>query len=150
MQLLIRYGFLSDTITIREREAACAENRRRFCEGPAALRPRRRDAFTGEDLGEDPCAFLQHDIHAEPSITFFLSWFDELGKKLRDLPTRGVVLAVRSRFDSEVLPADRLEVCVGVGAGVGGAAEFQLYNLTGEGFAGTHYDPLFPGAVSLD
>ena len=113
----------------------------------ALSRPRCRDAFSGEDLGEDPYAFLQHDVHAAITIRFFVDWFNELGKKLRDLPARGVVLSVRSRFDSDVLPPDRLEVCVGVGASAGGAVDFQLYNLTGEGFSGTHYDPLFPCPV---
>lgn len=59
----------------------------------------------------------------------------------------GIALVVRSRFDSEVLPADRVNICVGGGAGIGGAAEFQLYNLTREGHAGYHYDPLFLGPV---
>ena len=72
------------------------------------------------------------------------------GRKLRDLPAAGVLLVVRSRFDSDMLPPDRILVCAGLGAGVGGSAEFQLYNLTGEGTAGTHYDPLFPEAVALD
>ena len=129
---------------------ACAENRRRLCEGPVDLRPRRRDAFTGGDLGEDPRAFLQHDLHAAPTVVFFMEWFAASGRKLRDLPATGVVLVVRSRFDSDMLPPDRITVCAGLGAGVGGSAEFQLYNLTGEGTAGTHYDPLFPEAVALD
>ena len=59
----------------------------------------------------------------------------------------GIALVVRSRFESEVLPADRVNICVGAGASVGGAAEFQLFNLTGEGHAGYHYDPLFFGPV---
>lgn len=70
LQRLMRFGFLSEEITISERELACAENRRRLAVGPAALRPHRRDAFTGENLGEDPDAFLHHDIHAEPSGVF--------------------------------------------------------------------------------
>jgi hypothetical protein len=148
LQLLIRNGFLLDTITIEERQAACAENRRRLCVGDDVARPRSRDAFTGEDQGEDHYAYLQHDVHAEITIRFFMAWFDGLGKKGRDLPACGVVLTVRSRFDSLVLPPDRLAFRVGEGGSDGGAVEFQLYNLTGEGFSGMHYDPLFPSAVS--
>ena len=126
------------------REAACVENRCALVSGPLALRPRRRDAFTQEDLGLDDNAFLQHDIHAEPILLFFMCYFASKGLKSRELPSAGIVLIVRSRFDSDVLPCDRKAICVGEGIADGGAIEFQLCNLTGEGMCGTHYDPLFP------
>jgi hypothetical protein len=149
LQLLIRSGFLADTITMPDRQYACQANRRQLVEGPAELRPRERDAFTGEDFGESPRAFLSHDVHAAPTVRFFMEWFAARGLKVRDLPEAGVVLTVRSRFDSEILPASRLVICVGDGSGGGGAAVFQLYNLTGDGVSGMHYDPLFAGAVAL-
>ena len=114
------------------------------------LQPRNRNAFTGEDDGVNPRAFLQHDLHAAPSVRFFMQWFGDRGQVVRDLPAAGIVLTVRSRFDSEVLPADRHEICVDVGSGMGGAALLDLYNLTGEGVSGTHYDPLFSTGIDVE
>jgi hypothetical protein len=76
LQLLKEYGVLSGDISEAERKDACAENRRRLNgHGNHALRPRRRCAFTNADLGEDARAYLQHDVHAEPTVEFFLEWF---------------------------------------------------------------------------
>ena len=75
--------------------------------------PRSRDAFSGVDRGVDPRAFLEHDRHAEPTIRFFLGWFRQRGQLRRDLPSAGILLTVRSRFDSSVIPPDRGEICAG-------------------------------------
>ena len=147
LQLLMHLGFLSPSITMEARRVACAENRRQLTMGPADLRPRNRDPFSSSDYGEDPRAFLQHDIHAEVTIRFFMDWFAARGQQLREIPPAGILLTVRSRFDSDILPPDRMRICATDAAGDGGAAEFQLYNLTGEGISGTHYDPLFPCEV---
>ena len=150
LQLLIRGGFLSSDIQYEDRRAACAENRRLLVVGGGHLQPRDRNAFTGEDAGANPRAFLQHDLHAAPSVRFFMQWFGDRGQVVRDLPAAGFVLTVRSRFDSEDLPADRQEICVGVGSGVGGAVMLDLYNLTGDGVSGTHYDPLFSTGIDVE
>ena len=151
LQLLMRHGFLRSDISRLERDAACAENRRRLAEGPVELRPTERCPFTGARVpGESPRAFLQHDVHAEPTVRFFMSWFAERGQQVRELPTAGIQLVVRSRFDSETLPPDRVLICVGDGSGEGGSACFEMYNVTGAGIVGTHYDPLFPIDVELE
>jgi hypothetical protein len=151
LQLLIWNGILSSGISKAEREAACAGNRSMLnASDPAlGLRPRRRDAFSGSasccSPEEDAGAFLQHDVHAGPTISFFMEWFKARGQKLRDLPDVGVQLQVRSRFDSEVLPPDTCVVCQReVGCVEEPALLLQLYNLTGDGVSGSHYDPLFP------
>ena len=83
-------------------------------------------------------------------MRFFIDWFRGKGLLVRDLPAAGVVLTVRSRFDSADLPPDMLPICVGAGVGVGPAVPFDLYNVTGEGISGSHYDPLFPGDILLE
>ncbi len=99
--------------------------------------------------GESPRAFLQHDVHAEPTVRFFMDWFALRGQKLRVLPVAGILLVVRSRFDSETLPPASVTICLGDGSGEGGPVLFEMYNVTGGGISGTHYDPLFPGDIVL-
>ena len=79
-----------------------------------------------------------------------MEWFRGRGLLVRDLPAAGIVLTVRSRLDSDDLPPDRHEICVGVGRGGGGALLFDLYNSTGEGVSGSHYDPLFHSGLVDD
>ena len=152
LQLLVSHGFLNDSLRtdVDARIEACAENRRRFVASDGPLQPRDRDPFTNVDAGLNPRAFLQHDRHADPSVRFFIDWFRGKGLLVRDLPAAGVVLTVRSRFDSADLPPDMLPICVGAGVGAGPAVPFNLYNVTGEGISGSHYDPLFPGDILLE
>ena len=150
LQLLIHHGLLSSDIGEGDRREACAENRRMFVASDGPLQPRDRDAFSGQDAGVNPQAFLQHDVHAAPSVCFFMEWFRSRGLSVRELPAAGIVLTVHSRFDSADLPPDRHEICVGVGRGVGGVLLFDLYNSTGTGVSGAHYDPLFPNSILVD
>ena len=154
LQLLRREGVLAGNISERERKEACAENRRRLIahEDPA-VRPRNRCAATGTDKGEDPRAYLQHDVHAEPTILFFLEWFAPKGKVLCELPRGGVRLTVFSRFDSAIGGRSVVQVCGRDGPqGLDGVLRLNLYNLTGSGISGFHYDPLFvsAGVVEVD
>jgi hypothetical protein len=157
LQLLMWHGILSAAISKEQRQEACAGNRSALnVSDPAlGLRPRRRDAFSGSGLRcvleEDAGAFLQHDVHTGPTICFFMEWFEARGQKLRDLPDAGIRWQVRSRFDSDVLPPDTGMVCERSGGHVEESALlFQLYNLTGDGISGSHYDPLFPGGVPAE
>jgi hypothetical protein len=145
LQLLQRAGVLSMLISEAERIQACAENRRRLVShGDVALRPRRRCAATGVDEGEDPLAYLQHDVHAEPTVHFFLEWFRVRGKVLRELPVGGVRLTVFSRFDSAVGGRPVVQICErDVSEAPGSMLRMSLYNLSGTGSVGYHYDPLF-------
>jgi len=154
LQLLQREGVLAGDISDPERKEACAENRRRLIahEDPA-VRPRNRCAATGTDRGEDPRAYLQHDVHAEPTIWFFLEWFALKGKVLCDLPRGGICLTVFSRFDSAIGGRAVVQVCGRERPqGRDGVLRLNLYNLTGSGNSGFHYDPLFvsAGVAALD
>ena len=151
LQLLVRCGVLSSEITEVQREEACAANRSSLQRSDPALglRPRQRDAFTGEDHGEDDRAYLQHDVHAAPTVRFLIAWFRDRGQALRGLPASGIRLIVMSRFDSEVAPRDEVRICEDEGAGEAAPPlTLALYNLTGDGISGSHYDPLFPIAVA--
>ena len=144
LQLLQACGVLSRDISDEERKEACAANRRHLNEhSDHALRPRRRCAFTSADLGEDPRAFLQHDVHEEPTVLFFLEWFAERGKRTGDLPAGGITLTVFSRFDSAIGGRSVERICERGALGApGDVLPFDLYNLTGDGVSGYHYDPL--------
>ena len=154
LQLLQEYGVLSRAISEKERKAACAENRRRLNEHrDPALRPRKRCAFTGVDKGEDPRAYLQHDVHAEPTVEFFLEWFCEAGKRTGELPAGGITLTVFARFDSVIGGRSVERICErGEPGASNDVLRLDLYNLTGDGISGYHYDPLFrrEGVVALD
>ena len=136
LQLLIAHGVLPGDIVGVEREAACEANRHALVHSD--LPGRRPRNLRGE---EDPGAFLEHDRHAEATVAFFLRWFG--GRCLRSLPDEGIELTVYSRVDSAALPAARRRICQSPGAGRGGPAlQFHLYNTTGSGISGFHYDPL--------
>jgi hypothetical protein len=145
LQLLQRAGVLNRHISEAERIHSCAENRRRLLSHEdVALRPRRRCAATGVDEGEDPLAYLQHDVHAEPTVYFFLEWFRVKGKVLRELPVGGIRLTVFSRFDSAVGGRPVVQICErDVSEAPESMVRMSLYNLSGTGSGGYHYDPLF-------
>jgi len=145
LQLLQRQGILSNDISVAERIEACAENRRRLAShADPVLRPRVRDAATGADRGEDPYAYLQHDVHAEPTVLFFLEWFGAKGKVLRELPSGGIRVTVFSRFDSVIGGRPVVQICErDASQAPHDMLRMNLYNLTGDGASGYHYDPLF-------
>ena len=147
-QLLQRAGVLSNEISDRERVEACAENRRRLASHrDASVRPRDRCAATGADRGEDPLAYLQHDVHAEPTVWFLLDWFRAKGKLLQELPRGGIRLTVFSRFDSVIGGRPVENICARDVAEVEGQLRLNLYCVSGSGPSGYHYDPLFGDAV---
>ena len=87
-------------------------------------------------------AFLQPEIHARWLFDFFLAHCGAAP------PTSAVRLRVFTRWDSPVLPA------VGellfspsrpASAGPVPVVLFELYNKSGDGTVGYHYDPFLPG-----
>jgi ATP-dependent DNA helicase PIF1 len=145
LQLLQKAGVLSGDISWPDREEACAENRRRLiAHADPAVRPRNRCVARGIDLGEDPGAYLQHDVHAEPTVWLFLERFGAQGKVLRELPAGGIRLTVFSRFDSAIGGRPVVQICErDVPEAPAGMLRMSLYNLTGTRSTGFHYDPLF-------
>ncbi len=91
-------------VRVAERQQACTANREHLVhDADETLRPRRRDAFSGADLGVEDGAFLQADVRAGGSITFFMQYFEQ--RVLRRLPRGGVQVIVHSRFIEQIPPA---------------------------------------------
>ena len=85
-------------------------------------------------------AYLEHNTHSEALIMFFLDFF----RPTHAIQPCGFKLVVYARFDSDVLPPD--EHVFGVGEEVPhreAPVVLELYNNTGTGFTGFHYDPVF-------
>ena len=110
---------------------ACFENRRRL-----VLDPR----FHPRDASGRRCegAFLFHDKHAEPTILFFMERF----ACRRCLPRSGIEIVVHARSDSATLPRSTTRVCEGLSELRGDPVQLHLFNWTGLGWSGYHYDPL--------
>ena len=140
LQLLVDAGFLSN-LSEPARERACLRNREALCQHEnAALRPRRRDPVTNRVICEDGGAYLEHDVHAEPTINFFMEHLRD--KVLRPLPEEGLRVNVYSRLDSAEIPHSSIRVCRRSAAGDANVV-LHMYNLTGGGISGYHYDPMF-------
>ncbi len=140
LQLLAAKDFLP-TFTVSARNEACRRNRMALCtHANADLRPKLRDPNTNAVLSEDGGAFLQHDIHAEATVQFFMRHF--AAKVLRALPECGLRVRVFTRMDSETIPPSTVDICR-CSEQRGQPVDLDLYNLTGEEAAGYHYDPMF-------
>ena len=142
LQLLVAHGVLSQDIMAPERRlernAACEASRRRLESSlNAALRPSSVDGRSGVNQ------FLEHDRHAAATVEFFLEAF--AAQIANGLPAGGIQLTVFSRFDSVALPEASVRICAQrTGARPGAALQFAMFNWTGAGCSGYHYDPLFP------
>ena len=121
----------------RDRDFACAANREHL------WRHRNPDLRPKNYAGVEDCeAYLEHDRHADEIVSFFMEWFE--GVKKREIPHGGIVLTVYSRYDALEGYVLRLRICGGrEGAERGAPLEFALFNWTGGGCTGYHYDPLF-------
>ena len=150
LQLLIVHGILPEALNANfavGRDMACAAVRAHLCQhADADLRPRNPAGV------EDPEAYLEHYRHAAEILSFFLARFER--RRLRDLPEGGVTLLVKTRYDSLPGYVVSQTVCAGrAGAVPGGPLEFALFNWTGGGCTGYHYDLLVRSAgvvVELD
>ena len=128
-----------------ERKEPCAALREALIKLPenSPLRPRGRDAVNSSDLGLDDGAFLQSNVHGEYILKFFLAYFAERGMVLRQMPSAGVRISIVSRFDSDVIPSEYTDVCQEVIVNVDDQPlNFKLFNRTGDGVSGYHYDPI--------
>ena len=146
LQLLREAGFVDASVDADARKEACLELRRRLVDLPedSPLRPRCRDPMLNTDLGLDNEAFLQPDVHGQFILEFFMEHFHRKGLARGALPSTGVKIEVRSRFDSETIVPAYNVVCRGTDSRPGAKPmEFLLYNTTNEGISGTHFDPIF-------
>ena len=129
-----------------DREAPCAAVRAALTSLPedSPLRPSRRDAASNRVLGLDDGAFLQTHVHGEFILKFFLRYFEQRDMVLRQLPSAGVRIHVLSRCDSDAIPVEFTDVCQEEIPNVDeDRLDFKLFNRTGEGVSGYHFDPIF-------
>lgn len=154
-----RYNCLSDSLCqvlqdagfIEAPELESSLARQKFCQSyrtyvcgveDEALRPRQRDGL-GRALPvseeEHARAFLEHRVHAAPFVEYCVSM---LGATT--MPGK-LLLEVHSRFDSAFLPGDIM--CVWEGDVDQGQVEgrIHVYNNTGDGWTGLHYEPMCMG-----
>ena len=101
-------------MTAAEELELCEKNRRALVRHvDERLRPRVRDANNSIVAGaRHEAAFLQHDLHAAPTVQFF---FEQRGLPF---PERGLCIEVFSRFDSPLLPPVPIYIPEGVSAAV--------------------------------
>ena len=128
LQLLIACGFLPQ-MELRLREKWCKECRVHFC-GSEGLHPRSRTGM------KDPHAFLQHHLHANAAVAFFMS---KCGA-LKNLPACGLNLEVHARLPHL---CDQVRLCVTEDDPEAIASVFNVYCKSGGGLSGYHYDPMF-------
>ena len=151
LQLLMEFGVVHSSLDEEQRRAACLALREHLNLLPedSMERPRDRDVMSGTDLGLKPDAFLQPDVHGASALRFFQRYFDEKGLLRTHLPPSGVRIVVRSRFDSEFLTPAFTIVCRSHGLSEKEKPwEFQLYNTTGTGISGTHFDPILNNSMA--
>jgi len=151
LQLLLWHGVVSKPFfentrsDMKWRCDACLAVRAYLCRhADVTLHPRQRD-HTGTvvhdaNVEDHALAFLEHHRHGIPIIQFFLEFCGPPTDEAR----RGFRIVVYSRFDGDVvdpfMDAQVLVVddCVGLPH-----IDLRLYNNTGNGISGFHYDPIF-------
>ncbi len=138
LQLLMFHGVVREDV---DRYSACKANREHL-EARPELVP--RDVHGHEDYG----GYLQHHRHAEPTLQFFIAWF---ACSPEVLPAAGFRLVVHARSDDQAHPPDESLLCVQSGRRAGPCLACHLFNHTGRGHGGYHYDPLLPvpGAMEV-
>ena len=126
--------------------AACRQYLRQHAD--ERLHPRQRTAMGAIAAASDSehgRSFLQHDVHGEAIVRFFLETFPGA----RFVPAAGLLLRVYTRWDSPALPVDRNSVVVCQESNLPASAQtphrivLEMYNSTGTGYTGYHYDPMF-------
>ena len=145
LQLLIKHGVLSDEINAASRGDACLANRRELWAASDALKPKAYDGTPNW------YAYLEVDRHAEVIVQFFLRHFRSF---VGSVPAAGFEIVVFTRFDTEDgrRPPFRMRICAQVGS-QGQPLQLYMYNSSGTGMIGFHYDPMTSvrgrGAASL-
>ena len=74
LQLLVEKGFFRE-LTRADRQSMAQENRHHLMNHPLEhVHPVQRDRITNVSLGKNIAAYLQAEIHAEPSIEFLFDY----------------------------------------------------------------------------
>ena len=111
------------------------------------LRPVERDLLTNRINAaatdeEHQQAYLQFDVHGIWIVEYFME------RHGREIPDNGLVLKCFSRFDDILGEVPQVSIYRDANVLVPEPPhEIAMYNLTGTGFCGEHYDPLFFASV---
>ena len=129
LQLLIMNCVVADVPSAPAPKKACEANRVQL-NSSLELRPRNIHGVVA------PGAFLQHHRHAEATIMFFLR---HIGAR-SGIPKEGIRIHVHARVQHM---CDIIHVCKGLGTSEAPIIDLHVYNWTGRGVDGYHYDPLY-------
>ena len=153
LQLLISHKIIRESrgngAQARWRHDACEAVRRHLCEQPdESLRPRERDhANRIRDVSEEDHAraFLEHHKHAAAIVQFLILFAGTDDVHI----SRGCRLVVFSRFDGDDIDPEQDAIFIGCDESSSMPAQtLLLYNNTGNGTSGMHYDPVFPPGIA--
>jgi hypothetical protein len=151
LQLLAQSSFVSAHLfhDVSARRRACQLCRAHLVHHVnPQLHPQQRTstgAIADASDAEHDAAYLQHGVHAEEIVDFFVRSFPGASS----VPPEGVKLQVFTRWDSPTLPAEANSVIVGrqIWADAAELGEpsliLEMFNNSGNGFTGYHYDPIF-------
>ena len=118
----------------RERAEACSAARQHLLRSPS-LMP--RDPYGGAQWD----AYLQHHRHAAALVDFFIERYPPGAAQI---PPGGLVLVVHARYDTLLVPPDSVLLRARTSRGQSPPMELHVFNWTGTGLAGYHYDVLVP------
>ena len=128
LQHLIRLNILKSGV---DRRAVCSRVREHL-NGTVGLAPR-------DSSGRiSPAAYLQHHRHADAILTYLLRTCPLAGATW---PEQGFRIVINTRVAHM---DDSIDVCRGSGTESGAPMELRMWNWTGRGFSGYHYDPVWP------
>ena len=130
LQLLVA----SDVVVMpADRNGACEAVRAELIRTPGS---EPRDFHSGR---VSPRAYLEHFRHAGLVVRALVTAHGSVDR----LPAAGVRVVVHARYDRLAGPDDQVRACVGLSSSPGEELRMNLFCLTGDGFAGYHYEPLF-------
>jgi hypothetical protein len=120
--------------SVRERKEGCSAARQHLLRSPS-LMPRNQYGRAQWD------AYLQHHRHAAALVEFFLERYPP-GRA--QIPPGGLALVVHARYDTPQVPPDSILLRAGAPRQQAPPMEMHVFNWTGSGLAGYHYDALVP------
>jgi hypothetical protein len=118
----------------RERAEACSAARQHLLRSPS-LMPRNPYGRAQWD------AYLQHHRHAAALVEFVIERYPP-GRA--QIPPGGLALVVHARYDTPHVPPDSVLLRAGGPRQQAPPMEMHVFNWTGAGLAGYHYDVLVP------
>jgi len=123
-----------------QRRTACQAARQHLLQFPHLLP---RDPYGRPQWDE----YLQHHRHAEALVRFFLQHFPA---GPAPVPRSGFTLVVHARYDTGRLPPDRMELRLPGAFAPGLPLQLHVFNWTGAGLDGYHYDALLQPSAAVD